>query len=168
MRKILLALQPGSGKKIGIDTLISWGATIVIIGLTFKLLHWPGGEWMIGIGLSVEAFLFFILGVNAMNEREEAVEEKVAKPVVVEQKDSELDTLLQTAINPVTIQRLSQGFEQFNKTVESVNEVVNYNVATKQMITEVENATRELTALRANLEEINKVYRAQIDAFKKN
>ena len=167
MKKILVGLYPGSGKKIGIDTLISWGATIVIVGLTFKLLHWPGGEWMIGVGLTVEAFLFFILGVNAMKDKEEE-EQVVVRQATPQPQTNELEQLLNQSINPVTIQRLSEGFEQFNKTVESVNHVVGYNEASRHMIQEVELATKELVQLRSNLEEINKVYRAQIDAFKKN
>src|SRR5690606_6678097 len=51
--------------KLGINTLISWGASVVIVGLMFKILHFQGGEWMIAVGLSVEALLFFILGFQA-------------------------------------------------------------------------------------------------------
>jgi hypothetical protein len=166
MSKTFIAVNKKTGKGIGIDTLISWGATVVIAGLTFKLLHWQGGEWMIGIGLAVEAFLFFILGLQAMNNRTDTT---VTNTVVAEAPaNRELDELLHKTINPVTIQRLNEGFEQFNKTVESVNHIVSYNAVAKTMVDEVENATRELLALRTNLEEINKVYRAQIEAFKKN
>ena len=38
----------------------SWGATVVIVGAMFKILHLPGGSFVIGLGLSVEALLFFI------------------------------------------------------------------------------------------------------------
>jgi hypothetical protein len=46
----------------GIDSFISWGASIVIVGLMFKILHWSGGEFMIALGLIVEALLFLLLG----------------------------------------------------------------------------------------------------------
>jgi len=36
----------------------SMGASIVIIGAMFKILHLPGAALMLGIGMSVEAFLF--------------------------------------------------------------------------------------------------------------
>lgn len=51
--------------KLGINTLISWGATVVIIGLMFKILHWKGGEMMIAAGLITEAILFFVMGFQA-------------------------------------------------------------------------------------------------------
>lgn len=166
MSKVITNTTEKTGRKIGLNTLISWGASVVIIGLTFKLLHWDGGEWMIGVGLSVEALLFFLLGINAMNAPEDT------KTTVVEtvpsRASTDLDDLLNKSINPATLQRLSQGFDQFNKTVESVNQVVGYTTVTKSMVTEVENATRELMTLRASLEELNKVYKAQIEAFRKS
>ena len=63
--------KPNAKKKIGLNTVISWGASIVILGLMFKILHWKGGEWMIGLGLITESILFFILGVAAMSVEEE-------------------------------------------------------------------------------------------------
>jgi len=36
----------------------SLGASVVIIGAMFKILHLPGAGTMLGIGMSVEAFLF--------------------------------------------------------------------------------------------------------------
>src|SRR5471030_1100850 len=53
-----------AGKKqpYGINNIVSWGATVVIIGLLFKIQHWPYGGTFISIGLGMEAFLFFILG----------------------------------------------------------------------------------------------------------
>src|SRR5580658_11307685 len=46
----------------GINNIVSWGATVVIVGLMFKILHWPGATWFISGGLSAEAILFFLLG----------------------------------------------------------------------------------------------------------
>ena len=51
--------------KFGINTLISWGASVVIVGLMFKILHWEGGEIMIAAGLITEALLFFALGFQS-------------------------------------------------------------------------------------------------------
>ena len=48
--------------KITLDAIISWGATVVIIGAMFKILHLPYGSIIIGVGLTVEALLFFIMG----------------------------------------------------------------------------------------------------------
>ena len=37
-----------------------FGAAIAIMGAMFKLLSLPGGAFMLGAGLSTEAFIFFI------------------------------------------------------------------------------------------------------------
>jgi hypothetical protein len=49
--------------KLGINTLISWGASVVIVGLMFKILHWKGGEIMIAVGLITEAVIVFCIGL---------------------------------------------------------------------------------------------------------
>ncbi|WP_317132454.1 GldL-related protein [Mucilaginibacter metallidurans] len=37
----------GKKKPYGIGNIVSWGATVVIIGLMFKILHWPGATYWI-------------------------------------------------------------------------------------------------------------------------
>jgi hypothetical protein len=151
--------------KIGLNTLISWGASVVIIGLTFKLLHWEWGDWLIGLGLLTEAGLFFILGFSHMNkaEEEDVVVEKTVAP-----DNSRLDDLLHSSINPHTIERIGKGFEQFTKTVEAVNQASGYAQVSQAMIDEVESATREIREFRKNLSELSSVYKAQLDSFRKN
>jgi methyl-accepting chemotaxis protein len=129
-------------KKIGLNTVISWGASVVIIGLMFKILHWQGGEYMIAIGLLTEAFLFFILGIASMTVVEETADG---------QKASGLDDLLATAISPKVIERLSMGFQQFNKTVESVNQVAGSAAITQTFVKEIESANTDLKKFRDNM-----------------
>ena len=52
----------------GIDSFISWGASVVIVGLMFKILHWKGGEFLIAVGLITEAALFLLLGFVKTDE----------------------------------------------------------------------------------------------------
>lgn len=40
--------------------LYSIGASVVIAGALFKLLHWPGADLMLIIGMGTEAFIFFM------------------------------------------------------------------------------------------------------------
>lgn len=158
-------------RKIKTNTLISWGASIVIVGLMFKILHWDGGEWMIGIGLGVEACLWFILGLQSFNEPDDAPVIAVtpqAPPPPPTPKNADLDQLLSTSLNHQTIERLNRGFEQFNKTVASVNDIASQSYMTKEMAQEIENATNELKELQKNLAELNNVYRAQLEAFRRN
>jgi len=45
------------GKKV-VGSVYSLGASIVIIGALFKILHWPGASFMLMIGMFTEAILF--------------------------------------------------------------------------------------------------------------
>lgn len=144
-----------AGKKPGLNSVISWGASVVIIGLMFKILHWRGGEFMIAAGLMTESVLFFILGFAAMEAKDASVSD--------DPKASGLDDLLATAISPAVIQKLSKGFEQFNKTVESVNQVAGTGNAAAGMVKEIEAATGDLKKFRDNVSVIGKDF----DAFGK-
>lgn len=135
----------------GINTLINWGATVVIIGLMFKILHFKGGEWMIGIGLAVEALLFFIMGFMASEkdvdwtrvypELDEdfsgelptrSVAPANAQPVAVG-NTAALDKLLQDAkIDEHLIGNLGDGLRIFSDKVAAISKVADTAVATNQ------------------------------------
>jgi CII-binding regulator of phage lambda lysogenization HflD len=45
-----------------------WGASVVLIGALFKILHLPGSSIMLGVGLTVEALIFFFSGFEPLHE----------------------------------------------------------------------------------------------------
>lgn len=47
------------GKTV-VNTVYSVGASVVIIGALFKILHWPGASYVLMAGMFTEAFLFVI------------------------------------------------------------------------------------------------------------
>ncbi len=149
--------QQTGKKKVGLNSVISWGASVVIIGLMFKILHLKGGGGMIAVGLLTESVLFFILGIAAMNV------EEAPTGGPDDRKASGLDDLLATAISPAVIQKLSKGFEQFNKTVETVNQVANTTPITQNLLKEVETATSDLKKFREHVNGIG----TNFDAFGK-
>lgn len=159
-------VKKSAEKKIGLNTLISWGASVVIVGLMFKILHLRGGEWMIAIGLTVEAILFCLLGFAAMKESDEPA--VVAAPVATKPATAELEKMLATSVEAQTLERLRKGFDQFTQTVDSVNQIAGSSKTTTAMMTEIEQATKEVQQFRRNLAELNSIYAKQLDAFKKN
>lgn len=148
--------KPTAKKKIGLNTVISWGASIVILGLMFKILHWKGGEWMIGLGLITESILFFILGVAAMSVEEDAVDAPGG--------GSGLHDLLATSITPKVIEGLSNGFKQFNVTVQAVNQIAGSAATSQNFIKEVETATTDMKKFRDNMTSVS----GGFDAFNKS
>lgn len=147
-------------KKIGVNTLVSWGASVVIVGLMFKILHWKGGEFMIATGLIVEALLFGLLGFQAMNEETAAPKEE-AKPAA---NTKDFENLLATTIDVKVIERLKIGFENFNKTVDSVNQIAGSSKIAQGMLSEVETATEEIKKFQKSLSDLGVSYKKQVDA----
>jgi len=148
----------------GINTLINWGATVVIIGLMFKILHFKGGEWMIGIGLAVEAFLFFIMGFLASEkevdwtrvypeldedfngELPKATNRVVAAPAAVSPASigttAALDKMLADAkIDPELIGKLGDGLRTFGDKVATISTVADTANATNQFASKLNNAS---------------------------
>lgn len=50
--------KPSTKRAVGV--VYSLGASIVIIGALFKILHWPGASYVLMVGMFTEAFLFAI------------------------------------------------------------------------------------------------------------
>jgi gliding motility-associated protein GldL len=50
--------------------LYAWGASVVIIGALFKILHLPGANEMLIVGLGTEAAVFFVSGLEPLPEEE--------------------------------------------------------------------------------------------------
>lgn len=45
------------------NLIIGVGASIVLVGALFKILHWDGADLMLMVGMFTEAFIFLLLGV---------------------------------------------------------------------------------------------------------
>jgi hypothetical protein len=59
--RLEMYLSSEKGKRI-LNFVYSWGASIVIIGALFKILHLPYANQILFIAMMVEAFVFFISG----------------------------------------------------------------------------------------------------------
>lgn len=49
-----------ASKAYAVGIVYSVGASVVIIGALFKILHWPGASYVLMLGMFTEAFLFII------------------------------------------------------------------------------------------------------------
>ncbi|HXI00934.1 MAG TPA: gliding motility protein GldL [Sphingobacteriaceae bacterium] len=183
--------------RIGLNSLISWGASVVIIGLMFKILHWEGGELMIAIGLITEAFLFFIMGFQA--EPKDPAWERVYPELDEDYKGelptassrvsatspsstAALDKMMEDAkIGPALIESLGTGLRTFGDKVASISNVADAGVATSEFTTKLKTASSGFDNLNvafekatANLVEMgnstvdSKAYHEQVNNLAKN
>ncbi len=131
---------------------------MVIVGLMFKILHWPGATYFIAGGLSTEAILFFLLGF----QREDVeIDWTRAYPELDEDFDGELpkssskaiggggfsstaalDKMLADAkIGPELIGSLANGLRTFGDKVNSISRVTDAGDATIAFTSKVKEAT---------------------------
>ncbi|MBD1395460.1 type IX secretion system motor protein PorL/GldL [Mucilaginibacter glaciei] len=149
----------GKKKAFGISNVVSWGATVVIIGLLFKIQHWPYGGTFISIGLIAEALLFFILGfqredkdIDWVRVYPELDEEFAGQLPKSSQKavatgdgfpnTAALDKMLADAkIGPELISSLGDGLRTFGDKVNAISRVTDAGDATIAFTNKVKSAT---------------------------
>jgi gliding motility-associated protein GldL len=189
-----------AGKKqpIGLNNVVSWGATIVIIGLLFKIQHWAYGSTFISVGLITEAFLFFILGFQRDVSE---LDWSRAYPELDEDYKGELPTssskaigggnfsstaaldkmMEEAKIGPELIRSLGDGLRTFGDKVSAISRVTDAGDATVIFTEKVKAATASYDRLSdsfdkasANLAEMansnidSKAYHEQVNNMAKN
>jgi gliding motility-associated protein GldL len=188
----------GKKKPYGITNIVSWGATVVIIGLLFKIQHWPYGAVFISVGLLTEAALFFILGFQRDAE-EVHVDWTRVYPELSEEFKGELPTatvrgggsgsntaaldkmLADAKIGPELIGSLGEGLRTFGDKVSNISKVADAGLATSEFSSKVKTASASYDKLSvafeqasANLSEMansnidSKAYHDQVNNLAKN
>lgn len=151
---------------------ISWGASIVIIGVMFKILHIGGSmaNYIIGIGLTVEALLFFLMGFNPPPAEPDWAKvypelddnfqgELPNRSVKVVNQPSgpsataALDKMFSDAqIEPATIENLGRGLRDFGEKVSAINRISDVSLATDEFAQKLKLATSKFDGLSAAFE----------------
>ncbi|MCX6259004.1 MAG: gliding motility protein GldL [Bacteroidia bacterium] len=152
--------------------LYGWGASVVILGALFKINHYPGASYLLLIGLSCEAFIFFfsafepllehydwslvypeLAGMGENNEIERSTHENM-----VTAEDIANKILEKAEIPREVLERLGTGFTKLSQTASAMSEVTEATAATAQytrnvkaaadsmhVVTESTTAYKELT-----------------------
>lgn len=188
----------GKKKPYGITNIVSWGATVVIIGLLFKIQHWPYGGLFISAGLVTEAALFFLLGFQRESE-EVHIDWTRVYPELNEDFQGELpqatvrgngsashtaalDKMLADAkIGPELIGSLGDGLRTFGDKVANISKVADAGAATNEFTSKVKTASASYDKLSSafdqastNLQEMansnmdSKAYHEQVNNLAKN
>jgi len=130
------------------STLINIGASIVIIGLIFKINHYPGAEIGIAIGLGTEAFLFFTLGLIAYANPEEESHGPVASgagafgiPGVELDKDSKA--------------KIEAGLKNFANNLAAISSAEDAAAVTNEFATKVKAASATFDQVNATLQQVS-------------
>ncbi|MGV3546265.1 MAG: gliding motility protein GldL [Pedobacter sp.] len=141
----------------------SVGASIVIVGALFKILH-LGGQWgsiMIGVGLGVEAALFLLLGFfpphpdvewekvypQLRKDGKPTPQDAIPQAAVSTGGGSAgaLDKLVNEKIGTELIESLGNGLRTFGDKVASISSVADASIATNEFTAKVKGASDSLS-----------------------
>ena len=146
------------GKDI-MSKLYGWGASIVILGAMFKILHWDGADLMLTIGLTTEALIFFVSGFEKPHEEYDwslVYPELNTDKSTPESPVEELDQMLENAnVDQELIQSLGEGLKKVSEAANGLGSVADIASSTNEYSSQVSTAAK-------NLESINSLYEAQI------
>lgn len=151
---------------------ISWGASVVILGALFKILHIGGtmANYMIGAGLGVEALLFFLMGLNPPPKEPEwervypeladdyqgelpKVSTRQAIQNPAHSTTIALDKIFADAqVGPETLASLGQGLRSFNDKVTAINSMSDASFAANEFTEKLRLASSKFDNLSAAFE----------------
>lgn len=161
----------GIKKPYGITNIVSWGASVVIIGLLFKIQHWPYGGTFISAGLITEAALFFLLGFQREKEEDHIDWTRVYPELSTDYKGelptssprggggtnsntAALDKMLEDAkIGPELIASLGTGLRTFGDKVANISNVADAGMATSEFTSKVKTASASYDKLSSAFEQ---------------
>jgi len=137
-----------------------FGASVVIIGALFKIMHWPGASAALIAGLGTEALLFVLFGLDIPHED---VDWTLAYPELagmgheeIREHDTDsnlpitaqLDNLLADAkIGPELIESLSSGMRNLGDSANKIADISNATAATNEYVDSVKKASNNVAHL---------------------
>lgn len=128
-----------------------WGASIVILGALFKIMHWPGANIMLIVGLGTESLVFFI---SALEPAAKEYDWSLVYPELAGLDEGngekrsvtqELDKMLEEAkIEPALIERLGEGFRSLSDNVGKLSNIGDAAEATTEYSENVKKASHNI------------------------
>jgi len=154
--------------KTFMSRLYGWGASLVILGALFKIMHWPFADYALVIGMGVEAVVFFFSAFEHVHEEPdwslvypelagiesdvspEARSLRAGTPATQQNitLSSNLDKLMEEAdIGPELINNLGKGLRNLSDNAARLADLSSATVATNKYIQNMENASQSVLEL---------------------
>jgi len=139
--------------KFMMPKLYGWGAAIVILGALFKINHYAGAEYMLAIGLGMEAVIFFFSAFEKQHEEHEW--ERVYPELGHDMTDpanmtpsQQLDTALEKAkIDNALIDSLNEGLRSFSEASTKLNETISAASGISEYNEQIQEGVKNMNAL---------------------
>jgi hypothetical protein len=148
--------------KLLMPKLYGWGAAVVILGALFKIEHLPGASVMLGIGLSLEAIIFFF---SAFEKPHTETDWSLVYPELAHMKDpdakrpsQQLDDALERAkIDNELVESLNEGLRSFGESAKQLNETITAASGISEYNSQIQEGVKNMNAL-------NSLYELQLQA----
>jgi len=169
------------GYKTFMGYVYGFGASIVMIGAYFKLTHIPGADLMLGLGLGVEALIFFLSAFepqhleyqwdNVFVELEEDWDGETrtkfgttnAGGAVSNVDGAMIDKMFDKMnVNPDTLNKIGRGLDRLAENASGIAEVSNAMAATNNYAKAMEQATKTISDFASNYTRTNEQLTASL------
>lgn len=131
------------------------GAAIVIVGALFKILHWPGANLMLSVGLLTEAGIFLISAFEPVHQdpdwtlvypelagiETEGKREKKSSGTISQQLDKMLE---EAKVGPELINSLGSGLKSLSENVSEMSNLSGASVATTEYTANTQKAAKTM------------------------
>ena len=151
------------GYKNFMAKLYGWGAALVILGALFKIQHLPGAGYMLGIGMGIEALIFFFSAFEplhveynwalvypelALGQEETTLSKKEKKAMAIGTPTQQLDNMLKEAkIGPELIDSLATGMRNLSENAKKLSGAADATAATDGYTTNLAKAAESVRNL---------------------
>ena len=149
--------------KLMMPKLYGWGAAVVILGALFKIEHLPGASIMLGIGLSLEAIIFFFSAFEKVHTEPDwsLVYPELAHmqdPDATKRPAQQLDAALERAkIDNDLVESLNEGLRSFGESAKQLNETISAASGISEYNSQIQEGVKNMNAL-------NSLYELQLQA----
>ena len=146
--------------------LYGWGASVVMIGAYFKLTHIPGADFMLALGLGIEALIFFMSAFepqhveyawdNVFVELEEDWDGKTktqfattgggaSKGAITDAEDAMLSKMFDKMnVSEDTFKKLGRGIDKLAENAGQMADISNAMAATTNYANAMDRATKSI------------------------
>jgi len=163
LRKLTHFAESERGKYIK-NLIIGIGASVVLIGALFKLMHWPGASIMLMIGMFTEAFLFLLLGLlpphadyywekiypelNLAPDEEELHNIAASKPGGPNLVSQLNNSLSQNSMDPKAIEDLGMHLKKLGENITNLTDMSDAALSVNKFAGKSDEATKALADLK--------------------
>jgi len=132
------------------------GASVVIVGALFKIMHWPFAGTLLSVGLLTEATIFFFSAFEPLHEEvdwtlvypelagigdEDEIEQYKGTTRGSSSAFEKFDSLIESAeITPDLFRKLGQGLNNLNETTSKLSDISDASVATNEYVDNIRTA----------------------------